>query len=315
MAPQDPRDPTPATSELPPARRTRGGLGRGLSALLPQTDPNTRTSKFFECDIDRLRPSADQPRKTFDADKLAELVESIRAQGIIQPIVARPEGDGYVLVAGERRYRAARMVGLATVPVVVKELSGERAFEVALIENIQRDDLNPIEEAEAYQHLLGSAGYTQEALAGRVGKDRATVANVVRLLALPEPVRESVRHGRLTAGVGRALLGLRDEKMIVELAEKAEERALSVRQVESAVQRVLKPAPDKPPVPFEAERLAEKVERLLGAEVDLEASRRSGRLTVRYSGKLAREALERRVDELLRAMGVDVEAPVEPDEG
>jgi ParB family chromosome partitioning protein len=295
---------------LPPALRGRpkSGLGRGLGALLPQRDPNSSSSpRFFECDIDRLRPSAEQPRKTFDAAKLEELVHSIREQGIIQPIVARPEGDDFVIVAGERRWRAARMAGLQVVPVVVKELAGESAFEVALIENIQRDDLNPIEEAEAYHHLLEGTGLTQERLAARVGKDRATLANCVRLLALPEPVRDQVRHGRLAASVGRALLGLRDEEKIVEMARRAEERGLSVRQIEAAVQRETRPEPKPPEAPPEAERLAGKLERLLGFEVELAASSRSGRITLRWAGRQAREALERRVSALLGE-------PVEVDE-
>lgn len=282
-----------------PRRPLKGGLGRGLGALLPQRDTAQATPRFFECDIERLRPAADQPRKTFDADKLRELVESVRQQGIIQPIVARPDGDSFVIIAGERRWRAARMAGLPTVPVVVKELEGSEAFEVALVENVQRDDLNPIEEAEAYEHLLRLSGATQEQVAERVGKDRSTVANLVRLLGLPQPVRDQVRGGRLSAGVARALLGLRDDDKILELACRAEERGLSARAVEAAVQRATRPQPDKPPAPLDAERIALKLERLLGFEVDLEASTRSGKLTIRWAGKQAREALERRIDVLL----------------
>ena len=286
-----------------PRRPIRGGLGRGLGALLPQRDAVAGTPRFFECDVERLRPAADQPRKTFDADKLRELVESVRAQGIIQPIVARPDGDAFVIIAGERRWRAARMVGLPTVPVVVRELEGSEAFEVALIENVQRDDLNPIEEAEAYEHLLEISGATQQQVAERVGKDRATVANLVRLLGLPTPVRDQVRGGRLSAGVARALLGLRDEEKILDLAKRAEERGMSARAVEAAVQRESQPKPDKPLAPPDAERLALKLERLLGFEVDVEASTRSGKLMLRWAGRQAREALERRIDVLLGDRG------------
>lgn len=287
------------TQDNTPRRPGRGGLGRGLGALLPQRDAAAAAPKYFECDLERLRPAADQPRKTFNADKLRELVDSVREQGIIQPIVARPDGEGYVIVAGERRWRAARMAGLPTVPVVVKDIDGAEAFTVALIENVQRDDLNPIEEAEAYQHLLQLTRATQEKVAESVGKDRATVANFVRLLALPTPVKDSVRTGRLAAGVARALLGLRDEDKILDMARRAEERGMSTRAVEAAVQREMRPEPEKPPVPVEAEHLAEKLERLLGFEVSLDASSRSGKLTIRWAGKQAREALERRIDALL----------------
>lgn len=284
---------------MPTQDTPRRGLGRGLGALLPQRDAAATSPRYFECDLERLRPAADQPRKTFDPDKLRELVDSVREQGIIQPIVARPDGEGLVIVAGERRWRAARMAGLPTVPVVVKDIDGAEAFEVALVENVQRDDLNPIEEAEAYQYLLQLSRATQEKVAERVGKDRATVANLVRLLGLPAPVQDKVRTGRLSAGVARALLGLRDEQKILDMAEKAESRGMSARAVEAAVQKAARPTPPKAPVPTEAERIAEKLERLLGFEVELAATARTGKLTVRWAGKQAREALEKRLDVLL----------------
>ncbi|HEY0712263.1 MAG TPA: ParB/RepB/Spo0J family partition protein, partial [Polyangia bacterium] len=223
----------------------RRALGRGLAALIPEAAPSAsspvtsetaipaaiasaeekaalpaRTRGLFSVGIEEVRPGPHQPRKTFADGQLDELAESIRTQGIIQPLVVRraPDGDGYELIAGERRWRAAQRAGLHEVPVVVREVADREAFEMALVENLQRADLNPIEEAEGYQRLFAEFGYTQEALAERVGKDRSTIANALRLLKLPPAVRELVVSGRLAMGHARALLGLESDGAIDKLA-------------------------------------------------------------------------------------------------
>ena len=238
-------------------------LGRGLSALIPGAHTTSAAltgsppggaaaalkRDYFECAIEDVHPSADNPRKAFQSEKLRELAESIKTQGVVQPLVvrARPDsqGGGFVLIAGERRWRAAQLAGLKTVPVVVKDVSEMEAFERALVENLQREDLNPIEEAEAYQRLLDEHGYTQEQLATRVGKDRATVANTMRLLKLPVNVRGRVADGSLPMGHARALLGLlvADERpegkaaAIERLASEVVRKQLSTRQTEALVKR------------------------------------------------------------------------------
>jgi ParB family chromosome partitioning protein len=282
----------------------RKALGRGLAALLPgagtpappplsvapppapapQTGEGLRTVA-----IEDVHPSStSQPRKTFDDARLSELAESIRVQGIIQPLVVRERSDGgYELVAGERRWRAAQRAGLHEVPVVVREIALARAFEMALVENLQREDLNPIEEAEAYQRLVAEFGYTQESLASRVGKDRSTVANALRLLRLPEQVRGMVIGGRLGMGHARALLGLESDDAIERVARATVSRALSVRQVESLVRRErtraeTTPAPAARPSPA-ARDLTERLQRALGTRVRLvEAGPGRGYLEIHF---------------------------------
>jgi ParB family chromosome partitioning protein len=266
----------------------RKALGRGLAALLPgapgpsQPPPIPSDARgarpsgegLRTVAIEEVHPSSSQPRKSFDDVRLGELAESIRTQGIIQPLVVRVRtGGGYELVAGERRWRAAQRAGLHEVPVVVREIAEARAFEMALVENLQREDLNPIEEAEGYQRLLAEYGYTQESLASRVGKDRSTVANALRLLRLPTTVRELVIGGRLGMGHARALLGLESDDAIERLARATVSRGLSVRQVESHVRRErtraeTPPAPAPRPSPA-ARDLTERLQRHLQTRVRL----------------------------------------------
>jgi ParB family chromosome partitioning protein len=265
----------------------RKALGRGLAALLPGAPTHSLPPPIppsalgrpsgeglRTVGIEEVHPSSSQPRKSFDDVRLSELAESIRTQGIIQPLVVRVRsGGGYELVAGERRWRAAQRAGLHEVPVVVREIAEARAFEMALVENLQREDLNPIEEAEGYQRLLAEYGYTQESLASRVGKDRSTVANALRLLKLPASVRELVIGARLGMGHARALLGLESDDAIERLARATVSRGLSVRQVESHVRRERTRAetpPAPPPRPSPAARdLTERLQRHLQARVRL----------------------------------------------
>lgn len=227
-----------------PGKPTRG-LGRGLDALLPvRNTPSTAPvasaygeGNVFECPIEKIVPQRGQPRQHFDPEKLEELAQSIREHGIIEPLVVRRRqgGDQFELVAGERRWRAAQKAGLKEVLVVVRDLSAKDAFELALIENVQRADLDPIEFSEALDRLLKEHGYTQETLAQRVGKDRSTIANALRLLKLPANVRELVVSGELSEGHARALLGSPDDATLAKIAEKVVRGRLSVRQTEQLV--------------------------------------------------------------------------------
>jgi ParB family chromosome partitioning protein len=287
----------------------RRALGRGLAALIPEAAPPPsapaaasdsgptpvalppRTTGLFLVGIEEVHPGGHQPRKVFDDERLTELAESIRSQGIIQPLVVRksPSGEGYELIAGERRWRAAQRAGLHEVPVVVREVAEREAFEMALVENLQRADLNPIEEAEGYQRLFAEFGYTQEALADRVGKDRSTIANALRLLKLPPSVRELVVSGRLAMGHARALLGLESDAAIDKLARLTVARDLSVRQVEALVRRerqeaaVEAPKPE-PTGPSPAARdLMQRLERALGTRVKVvESDPTRGHLEIQY---------------------------------
>jgi len=207
----------------------RPALGRGLSALIPGGSPGERKGVIM-LGIEQIQPDRGQPRRYFDETHILELSESIRAKGVLQPLLVRRDGEGYAIVAGERRWRAAQRAGLREVPCIVRDVSEPEAFELALIENIQREDLNAIEEAEAYQRLIEYHGLTQEELAQRVGKDRSTISNALRLLRLPEPIKLAMSSGALSMGHARALLALGDEADLRRAAEKVMNEALSVRE-------------------------------------------------------------------------------------
>ncbi len=277
----------------------RNALGRGLAALIPGASAPTaapapvavnaaRGDGLRTLPIEDVHPAPGQPRKSFDDARLDELAASIRAQGIIQPVVVRVrEAGGYELIAGERRWRAAQRAGLHEVPAVVRDVAEKRAFEMALVENLQREDLNPIEEAQGFSRLVEEFGYTQEALAARVGKDRSTVANALRLLRLPDDVRELVVEGRLSMGHARALLGLESADAIGRLARRVVARELSVRQVELLVRRERDGEPSAPAVPktpsASARDLAERLTRALGTRVKVvEAGPGKGHLEISF---------------------------------
>lgn len=227
----------------------KGGLGRGLDALFADNSSeeisSTGAVKLKTMDIE---PNRDQPRKIFDEDALAELADSIAKHGVIQPLLVRPMPDGsYQLVAGERRWRASRMAGLTEVPVVIKELSDDEAMALALIENLQREDLNAIEEAQGIKALMDTLSLTQDEAAERVGKSRPAIANALRLLKLPDSVIALVSDGKLSPGHARALLGFRDEQDIIETADIVIEKGLTVRDVEKLVKKRNKePKAEKP---------------------------------------------------------------------
>lgn len=210
----------------------KSGLGKGLGALMLENDTEKMVSTNT-LPLNEIIPNKDQPRKTFDETSLAELAESIKQHGVLQPLLVRPlPGGGYQLVAGERRWRACRMAGIREVPVVVKELTDTETMEIAIIENLQREDLNPIEEAEGLQALVDKCGLTQEEVAASVGKSRPAIANSLRLLRLPQEVRDMTREGKISAGHARALLSLNSDALIYEAAQNIINNNLTVRDVE-----------------------------------------------------------------------------------
>jgi ParB family transcriptional regulator, chromosome partitioning protein len=252
-------------------------LGRGLSALIPQASQGPGHGELREKGISRLaietiRRDGAQPRQSFDEGKLQELAASIRAQGVIQPVLVRRDGTGYVLIAGERRWRAAQLAGLQEIPALVRECTEVEAFELALVENLQRADLNPIEEAEGYRRLIEEFKLTQEQVSARVGKERPTVANALRLLGLPDEVKGMLADGTISMGHARALLGLPRIPEMVELARRINEKKLSVRDAERLVKegRAGTPVVASKPGPTPQQRaVVEEVQRLLGTKVRL----------------------------------------------
>jgi len=267
---------------------TRKPLGRGLGALL-SAEQTGSAAEPDEIAIDLVEPSSMQPRTRFDEVRLEELAKSIRANGVVQPLLVRRKGGAYELIAGERRWRAAQLAGLTHVPVVVRSIPDDKVLELALIENIQREDLNPIEEAQAYKKLIESIGMTQETLAERVGRDRSYITNYLRLLRLPDDIRGLIEEGKLSTGHARTLLGTSDPDTQRRLARRIIERGLSVRETERLVReldgtgsktRVAKPKDNDPNV-----RAAEtKLRRHLGTQVRIAQKQngQSGRIEIEF---------------------------------
>ena len=255
-----------------PAGKKRG-LGRGLDALIEKAEPKP-DEPVRTLPVASLHPNRFQPRTYFDEAAIEDLVASVRAQGIIQPLVVTPEGEGYAIIAGERRWRAARQAGLDAVPVVIRQVTDDREMlELALVENLQRSDLNPIEEAEAYAALQEKFGLSQEEVATRVGKARTTVTNALRLLRLPDEVLDLLREGRLTAGQARPLLGIQDPEEQIRLADRAVRDGLSARDLERLAtdpqpQEKPKPKPDRP-VEVHTAAAEERLTRRLQTRVEI----------------------------------------------
>ena len=261
----------------------RPALGRGLSALIP--DAPASLDAPTEIDLDLLTPNAFQPRVQFDEGRLDELAQSIRAHGIIQPILVRRRGPTYEIIAGERRWRAAQRAGLLRVPVIVRDVPDEKLLEVALIENVQREDLNPIDEAQAYRRLSEEFHLTQDGIAAAVGKDRSSIANYLRLLKLPEEVQADVARGALSMGHARAVLGLEAADAQVKAAREVVDRGLSVRETEALVRRLAAPprAPATPPPGDVHTRLAEeKLRFTLGTRVRIVRKGSGGRIEIEF---------------------------------
>lgn len=292
----------PTTNKPGPLR----GLGRGLDALLPVRPPprpaapdgapSYGDTNVFKCAIDKIVPQAGQPRRHFDSAKLDELAQSLKDHGLLEPLVVRRRTgtEKFELIAGERRWRAAQRAGIMEVLVVVHDVSANDAFELALIENVQREDLDPIEFAEALERLIRDHSYTQEALAQRVGKERSTIANALRLLKLPEKVRELVVEGVLSEGHARALLGVADTKVMAQLADKVVKGHLSVRQTEELV-RDARPAttgdkgkPGKGPGTGPAKSasvrdLEQRLTRHLGTRTEVKDKQGKGEIVIQYA--------------------------------
>uniref|UniRef100_A0A831UCF7 ParB/RepB/Spo0J family partition protein n=1 Tax=Geobacter metallireducens TaxID=28232 RepID=A0A831UCF7_GEOME len=273
------------------------GLGKGMAALLPVVEEEGK--RYFSCPIEEIRPHRNQPRKTFTPEKLEELAASIREKGIIQPLVVRKKGDHYELIAGERRWRAAQKAGLREVPVVIQDVSEDTALEMALIENIQREDLNAVEEAEAYHALMENFGLTQEELAKRVGKDRSTVANSLRLLKLPPDLKRDIVEERLAMGHARAILSLDSDQQVREARDAIVRGGLTVREAESLVKRLKsgqKPKTKAGAVEVHAADLVEQLQRRFMTRVAVRKSGKGGRIEIAYA---SRDELARIVDILL----------------
>ena len=259
------------------------GLGKGMGALLPVVEDQGK--KYFSCPIEEIRPNKEQPRKTFVNEKLEELAASIREKGIIQPLVVMRRDGHYEIIAGERRWRAAQKAGLREVPVVIQDVSEDTALEMALIENIQREDLNAVEEAEAYHQLLERFQLSQEELAKRVGKERSTIANALRLLKLPAEIKRDVAEDRLSMGHARALLTLEDPEEQKAARDEIVKGHLSVREAEALVKKKKAKSVPKARKVEDADHkdLLERIQRHFGAKVALRRSGRGGKLEISFS--------------------------------
>ena len=273
------------------AKKKMGGLGKGLDLLfadLPETSSDDAAASTLP--LREIEPDPAQPRKQFDDDALNQLADSITENGLLQPIAVRPKklGTGYIIIAGERRWRAARLAGLDEVPVIIKDVSDEQAAALALIENLQREDLNPIEVAEGCHQLIEKYGLTQETAAKKLGKSRSSVTNSLRLLALPQEVRHKVSEGILSAGHAKVLLGLPTQELMQQAAEEIEANGLNVRQTEALCKKLAKPAkpPKSKPDPFNRPKRAVEIEAALkevtGSEVHVEYKDGKGSLKIDF---------------------------------
>jgi ParB family transcriptional regulator, chromosome partitioning protein len=274
----------------------RPALGRGLSALIPDTP--AVPDRTLDVDIDLLRPNRFQPRTNVDEANIEELARSIRSHGVIQPIVVRKVDDGYEIVAGERRWRASQRAGLLKVPIVVRDIPDDRLLASALIENLQREDLNAIEEALAYRRLSDEFHLTQEQIADSVGKDRSSIANTVRLLKLPIEVRENVANGTLTMGHARTLLALAEEQTQLRVARDVVAKQLSVRETEALVKKIAEPpAPRPEPVKDVHTRAAEdRLRFVMGTRVRIVRKRKGGRIEIDFGSE---DELQRLFEQLM----------------
>ena len=261
------------------------GLGKGMGALLPVVSEDR--GSYFLCPIEEIKPNRAQPRKTFVNEKLEELAASIREKGIIQPLVVCRKGQHFELIAGERRWRAAQKAGLREVPVVIQDVSEDTALEMALIENIQREDLNAVEEAEAYRALMEKFDLSQEELAKRVGKDRSTVANALRLLKLPEEIQRDVVTEKLSMGHARALLALESPELLSQAREEILKKQLTVRATEALVKRLKSARPAKGATGIDPEltHLTEQLSRHFKSRVAIRAKSRGGTVEISYGSK------------------------------
>ena len=276
------------------------GLGRGLDSLFPGAEE--WGTSIQEIPVGELDPNPDQPRQSFDQESIGQLADSIRDQGVLQPLLVVPASGGrYRIIAGERRYRASRIAGLETVPCIVKDIDVIRQMEIALIENLQREDLNPMEAARGIQALMKQCGYTQEKVSTRLGKSRPAVANLLRLLSLPEEVTEMVRDGLISAGHARVLAGIRSAEEQIRLAKRAADEGMSVRRLEQlAAAAKEKPVKKRRAVSLPAElgELQEKIRLKTGLKSALTGSITRGRIVLQYSSRDELERLNELLDQI-----------------
>jgi ParB family chromosome partitioning protein len=280
----------------------RVALGKGLGALIPEFEKEESRTLLF-CGIEEIVPNRSQPRKHFDESKLQELAESIKEKGILEPLIVRRVDGGYELIVGERRWRAAQKAGLKEVPVLVKEIEGREALEFSLIENLQREDLNPIEEAEAFKRLIEEFNLSQGELATRIGKDRTTIANVLRLLKLPSEIRNHLLQNRITSGHARAILSLETKEKQKELCALIIQKGLSVREAEALAKRwsekpkrVVTPTKRGSDLESQLSSLQDSLRRHLGTKVHITQKGKRGKIEIEY---YSFEDLERIIEAIL----------------
>lgn len=262
----------------------REALGRGLRALLEGTE-TVGEAELLHLQVSQVHPNPYQPRQHFDTERLQELADSLKAQGLLQPIVVRRQNGGFELIVGERRWRAAQMAGLETIPALVKRASDEEVLGLALLENLQREDLNPLEEARAYQRLQTEFHLRQEDVAQYVGKDRSSIANMLRLLKLPQMLQEDLEAGRLTMGHARALLALESEAEQLLLRDRILAGGLSVRETEAHVRAQKRPAPDGSAKPSHFVVIEEALQQHFGTRVAIRPGRKHGKIEITYTGE------------------------------
>jgi ParB family chromosome partitioning protein len=262
----------------------RVALGKGLGALLPELERGEGGNVLL-CNIHEIHPSPWQPRRLVTDDGIEELAQSIREKGILQPLVVRVRGEGYEIIVGERRWRAAQRAGLKKVPILLREATDQEVLELALIENLQREDLNPLEEAEAYQRLITEFAYTQEALAQRIGKDRSSVANTLRLLKLPEEVQGALEKNEISMGHARALLAFKNEREQVAFCRKIVQKGLSVRETEDGIRHLLETKTSRPPKELEKPEitsLREELRHILKTQVRIKTRGERGTIEIEF---------------------------------
>ena len=285
------------------AKKRNTGLGKGLDALFGDLDTSdvlasgsTSAAKDADqIDIDKIKPNENQPRRTFNEDALEELASSIHEHGVIQPIIVRPHNEGYEIVAGERRWRASRKAGLHKVPCLVRDLTDEQIMLIAIIENMQREDLNPVEEAEGLSSMINSYGLTQEQISRDVGKSRPYITNSLRLLKLPEEIRNMMICGDLSSGHGRALLAVDDRETQIKFAQKAVNEGLSVREVEALIKKKPVAKSRKRVKDPDVVRIEKDLKRILGTRVNINQSGKKGKIEIEY---FSRDELERLLEML-----------------
>ncbi len=285
------------------AQRKKMALGKGLGALIPgleKEEEEKAKQDYFYCEVDLIRPNRFQPRSAFDEEDLQELADSIKTQGVLQPLLVRKDEAGYELIAGERRLRASKRAGLTQVPVVIKRVTDDKLLEMSLVENIQRENLNPIEESEAYHRLITQLNLTQDQASARVGKSRSTVANFLRLRQLPDQIKESITDGTLSMGHARALLGADNSTQQLAAWRTVVTRKLSVRETENLV-RQLKSVKKRPTVTRDRSEqiyltsLAEDLSRHLGTKILIKKNGKTGKVEIEF---YSNDDLERLIDRL-----------------